>query len=177
MRRGQGPTKRLIPSMSSDKPCPHRYSEEEGLQLEIDCLECPGPQDLGNSKCLAGVVNVLSGGAIPESIVLRGYTHRRYRGGTLALATKAASMLARVNRTISSAERPSDRRCRTCPASTEQIMITIKRRILGRPEECLQLPDSLASEIQASAAALDCQNSAACVNRGVAVGWAISGRR
>lgn len=167
----------MIPSISSEKSCPHRYSEEEGLQLEIDCLECPGPQDLGNSKCLAGVVNVLVGGAVPESIVLRGYTHKRYRGDTLALATRAALVLARVNRAISSNERPSDRRCRTCPASMEQIMVTIKRQILGRPEECLHHPESIMSEIQGRASGLDCQNSAACVNRGIAVGLAMSGRR
>lgn len=167
----------MIPSISSEKSCPHRYSEEEWLQLEIDCLECPGPQDLGNSKCLAGVVNVLAGGAIPESVVLRGYTHRRYRGDALDIATRAASAMARVNRTIASTERPSDRRCRTCPASMEQIMAAIKRQILARPEECLRHPDSLVSEIQARASNLDCQNSTACVNRSIAIGLAITGRR
>jgi hypothetical protein len=177
MRRSPGPTKRLIPSMSSEKPCPHRYTEEEGLQLEVDCLECPGPQDLGNSKCLAGVINILVSGANPESVVLRGYIHKRYRGEALAIASRTALVLARVNRSIESRELPSDRRCRTCPASMEQMMMTIKRRLLGRPEDFLVSLDHIMNDIRGCAASIDCQNCTACVNRGLAAGLAVSGRR
>jgi hypothetical protein len=81
------------------------------------------------------VLNVLAGGAQPEAIILKRFMHKRYRGEAVDGASAAASALASLNRAIASASRPSDRRCRTCAASMDQLLTMIKRSLLDDPLE------------------------------------------
>lgn len=133
MRRRQGPAKKLAPSMNPESVCPHNYSEEEALQLEIDCGSCAGANDLMNNRCLTGVMRIIAVGAEPEAIILKRFIHKRYRGEAVRLAALAASELATLNRAIASAEIPSDKKCRTCPCSKEKTMLALRRKLLSGP--------------------------------------------
>src|SRR4030065_369296 len=116
MRHQQGPTKRMAPSASPETCCSHEYLEDDDLVLSIDCNACAGAHDLSNQRCYAGVLNILASGAQPDSIVLRRYIDKRYRGEAVKAAALAASERASPRRGIAALEPPSDRRCRTCPA-------------------------------------------------------------
>ncbi len=140
MKHLQGPTKKLIPSISPENRCPHQYGEDEGLQLEIDCSECQGAQDLANSRCVSGILNVMMTGAVPTAIILKRFIHKRYRGESIGPLALVASELSALNRAIASAEKPSDKRCRTCGASRERVLMAMKRRLLENPTEYLPSP-------------------------------------
>lgn len=135
MTPSRGATKKLAPTISSDRCCPHEWSEEDGLQLEIDCSSCQGAISLTNQKCLSGILKALSAGGVPDAIVLKSYLHKRYRGTAVETATRIASELAALDRALltASLDRPSDRRCRTCRAGRENMLSTVRRRILDDP--------------------------------------------
>lgn len=162
-----GPTKKLAPMIGPDAGCPHEYSEDEGLQLEIDCSECKGAHDLGNSKCLSAVLNVLAVGAQPEVIVLRRFMHKRYRGEAVRIASAAASDLATLKRAIASTPRPSDRRCRTCPASKERLLIAIKQSLLNDPTRYVTSSRVVAEELRQGIACVGCAKAQACLEDAV----------
>ncbi len=160
----QGPTKKLAPTIGSDSGCPHDYSEEEGLQLEIDCSQCKGAHDLSNRKCLTAVLNVLVGGAQPEAIILMRFMHKRYRGESVELASAAAAALASLNRAIASTPRPSDRKCRTCPASKDQLLTTIKHLLLEDPEGFVSDPTSIIEDLRGYTLHLSCVDASTCLD-------------
>lgn len=159
----RGPSKKLAPTIGSDSGCPHSYTEDEGLQLEIDCSQCNGPHDLGNNKCLSAVLNVLIGGAQPEAIILKRYMHKRYRGEVVDVASAAATTLASLNRAIASAQRPSDRRCRTCCASKDQILTTIKRLLLDDPRGYVSDPAGLLPRLKDCTLEVGCTEVDSCL--------------
>lgn len=169
MKRSIGPTKKLAPSLSPNASCPHTYSDDEGIQLEIDCLECAGAHDLKNSKCLTGVLNVVSSGAEPEAIILKRFIHKRYRGEVVRRIASAASELAALNRAMVSAEPPSDKRCRTCAASSERVVSAMKLRLLENPLESAASRLAMLEDIERAALALPCESARACVEKGLRI--------
>lgn len=163
MTRRQGPTKQLAPAMNPETKCPHRYVEEEGLQLEIDCSECPGAHDLANGKCLSGVLNVMAMGASPEAIILKRFIHKRYRGSAVSSACALATELAAINRALACQEAPSDRRCRTCPASPERILRNLRRKLLDEPGRYAVSRNALFDGFKDTAASEECERSHRCL--------------
>lgn len=163
MKRRQGPTKKLIPSISPENCCPHEYSEDEGLQLEIDCSACQGAQDLTNSRCVSGILNVMVTGAVPAAIILKRLIHKRYRGESIGSVALVAAELSALNRAIASVERPSDKRCRTCSASRERILAAMKHRLLENPAQYLPGHKNMAAELISAFRSNQCVDSIKCI--------------
>jgi hypothetical protein len=163
MKHRQGPTKKLIPSLSPENRCPHEYSEDEGLQLEIDCSACQGAQDLTNSRCISGILNVMVTGAVPTAIILKRLIHKRYRGEAIGPVALVASELSALNRAIASAEKPSDKRCRTCSASRERVLTAMKHRLLENPAEYLPDHKNMAAELTSMFRSDQCGDSVKCI--------------
>ncbi len=163
----QGPTKKLAPTISPDSGCPHDYVEHEGLQLEIDCSQCNGPHDLANKKCLSALMNVLAEGAQPDTIILKRFMHKRYRGRTVEIASTAAGILASLNRAIVSAQRPSDKRCRTCPASKDQVLLTMRLALMEDPQGYLQAPMQMLKGLRMCLPRIDCPKAESCFDSAV----------
>ncbi len=161
-----GPSKRLAPSIKPESICPHKYTEDEGLQLEIDCVDCAGAHDLTNSKCMAGVMNVVSGGAVPETVILRRFTHKRYRKDLVRLVAAAAGELASLNRALASPDQASDKECRTCTSSKQQVILAMKRRLLEDPCSYVRAGPALLEELKTSHARTSCPRAGACVRSG-----------
>jgi len=176
MRKRKGPTKKLAPTMAPDASCPHSFTDDEGVQLEIDCSECAGAHDLQNSKCLIGIVNVMSIGAEPEAIILKRFTHKRYRGETIKQAASAAAELAALNRALVAMENPSDKRCRTCAASTEHVIATMRKKLMENPAEYVSSRDEVATEVDVIADSCACASAHACANKGLSAGILTRGR-
>ncbi len=166
VRRRQGPTKKLAPASAPEHVCAHSYKEDEGLQLEIDCRECNGAHDLSNRKCLAGVVNALTSASNPESIVLRRYTDKRYRGEVVSWIALCASALSCLDRSISRREESSDRRCRTCPASKANVLASLRRALLDNPMGYIVDWAAIRKDIREmmSAQAARCVDAAKCID-------------
>jgi len=159
----RGPSKKLAPTIGLDSSCPHGYTEDEGFQLEIDCSQCNGAHDLGNNKCLSAVLNVLAGGAQPEAIILKRFIHKRYRGESVDVASAAASALASLNRAIASAPRSSDRKCRTCAASKDQLLTTIKRLLLDDPLGYVSDSSGLVARLTEGISQVGCADADSCL--------------
>lgn len=176
MKQRKGPTKRLAPAIAPNACCSHSFSDDEGLQLEIDCSECAGAHDLKNNKCLTGIVNVMSVGAEPEAIILKRFIHKRYRGDLVRRAALAAVELAALNRALIAVEPPSDKRCRTCQASAEQVVTAMKRRLLENPVEYVSSNEKIVEDIESVALFHACENARACVDRGISVSALQRGR-
>lgn len=168
MRHRGGPSKRLAPSIKPESSCPHKYTEDDGLQLEVDCLDCAGAHDLSNSKCMAGVTTVVSGGAVPETVILKRFTHKRYRKELVRLVAAAACELASLNRALASTDPMSDKQCRTCTSSRRQVILAMKRRLLEDPRSYVQAGEALADELKHARATTTCARARACVESGFA---------
>lgn len=155
----------MAPATELEHACAHTYREDEGLQLEIDCIDCNGAHDLASRKCLAGVMNALVAASAPETIVLRRYTDKRYRGGVVETLCSSASALASLNRLLAVKNPPSDKRCRTCRASTSNVLQEVRRALLENPIAFLQRDPSLRRDIRDMmvASAGRCVDAEACV--------------
>jgi hypothetical protein len=175
MRRRRGPAKKLAPSMSPEFVCPHNYTEEEALQLEIDCGSCTGANDLVNDRCLTGVMNVIAAGAVPEAIILKRFIHKRYRGDAVRLAALVARELATLNRAIASAETPSDKKCRTCASSKELVMLAMKRRLLASPTKYMPGKGTDRSKLVEELTVVSCPMARKCIDEALAVSVLLSG--
>jgi hypothetical protein len=175
MRHRQGPAKKLAPNKSPESVCPHNYTEEDALQLEIDCGSCTGANDLMNNRCLTGVMNIIAAGAVPEAIILKRFIHKRYRGDAVRLAALAARELATLNRAIASAETPSDKKCRTCPSSKELAMIAMRRRLLSSPIKYMPGKGADPSQLAEELTVQGCPMARRCVDEALAVSVLLSG--
>lgn len=167
MRHRPGPTKRLAPSISSEMICPHIYAEDDGVHLEVDCSACAGAHDLSNNKCLAGVMNVVCCGAVPDTIILKRFIHKRYRRDTVGLAATAASELAALNRALAPSNQAPERACRSCAANKHEVIAEMRQRLLDDPAVYVISAAQLFTEIKASRAGLACARSSACVEGGL----------
>ncbi|OGS42132.1 MAG: hypothetical protein A3K67_02720 [Euryarchaeota archaeon RBG_16_62_10] len=164
MRHRTGPTKRLVPTMSPDATCPHRYTEEEGMTLEVDCDECQGASDLMNNRCISGVMNALASSVRPEAIILKRFMHKRYRGRLVERVCAATVELSALNRALSACVEVSDRRCRTCPASKRLVISATKVRMLEDPWAYISRPGSVQAQVRARAQACGCARAPSCVD-------------
>jgi hypothetical protein len=169
MRRREGPSKRLAPCIKPESSCPHRFSEDEGLQLEVECIDCAGAHDLSNGQCMAGVITVVSGGAVPDSVILKRFTHKRYRRDAVRIVAAAANELAALNRALASVETPSDKVCRTCPSSRQQVILLMKRRLLEDPVSYVKNGSAMLEELRRPHASISCARASACVESGLSV--------
>ncbi len=167
MRHREGPSKRLAPAISLDISCPHCFVEDEGIQLEVDCSECAGAHDLSNARCLAGVVSVVSSGAIPETVILKRFAHRRYRRETVDIVAIAAGELSAVNRALATSFPASDKNCRTCSASRSSVLTDLKRRLMNDPGAYVSDAAKVLEEINRARASTTCARAKECVRSGV----------
>jgi hypothetical protein len=167
MKRRQGPTKRLAPNLGVDAMCPHDYVEDEGIQLEIDCTECPGAHDLANRKCLTSAINAVSSGGIPESVILKRYTHKRYRGYTVGIVSRAATELSTLNRVLAASEPALDKDCRTCKASRQNIIADLKRLLLEDPGAYLSGGQRVFEDFKRAHDNSPCGRARACIESGL----------
>ncbi len=137
------------------------------MQLEVDCSTCTGGISLANPKCLSGILRALSTGGVPDAIVLRSYIHKRYRGEAVERAAHVASELASINRELLSAtlERPSDRRCRTCRASSESILTTLRRSMLDDPALFASDRHGFIARIREEVDPPDCSRAEECLGK------------
>ena len=164
----RGARKTLVPAMDSDTPCPHRYSEDEGLVLEVDCRECQGAYDLSNDRCMTGIITILSAGPVPESVVLKRFIHRRYRGDAISTLAAMAAELSALNRASASMTPPSDRRCRTCAVSTSRIVADLRSALIDRPASYMTEQITISSDARASSKEHACDRAIRCAEKGLA---------
>ena len=167
----RGPTKKLAPTISPDQCCPHEWTEDDGLQLEIDCSSCPGGNSLANPKCFSGILKALSAGGVPDAIVLKSYLHKRYRGDAVSSAASVAAELSTIDRALilTSLERPSDKRCRTCQASSGVLMTLLRRSILTDPVSYAADRAGFAARIREELPYPDCERAHECVDKGLSL--------
>lgn len=162
--RIRGPSKKLAPTIDSETSCPHTFNDEDGFELEVDCQACPGASDLGNRRCASGVTNILVTGALPEAIVLKRYIHKRFRGGQVDALRAAAEELCALNRAISAATPPSDKECRTCPASTRRAVASLRGHLLDDPVGYATGYARFSDELRSKASATTCARARACID-------------
>lgn len=159
------PNKLLVPANRPERPCPHEYSDEEELVVEVDCASCNGAQDMENARCFTGLMNIVMAGAAPGSIVLRRYIDKRYRGPAVQRVLAAAEQLASVNRAIGALPAVSDRRCRTCPASTERILGAIRHAMTRDPIAYSAAPATIPEMLREAADGTECDEREECLRK------------
>jgi hypothetical protein len=168
-RRTRIPTKKLVPTIDSGSKCEHEYRHDGELMLEIDCSVCSGPQDLSNEKCCAGILNILSNGVMPETIVLRRFVHTRYRLHCMGWMRAVAECMASMRRISESKSGASDERCRTCPASSERLAEEITETIRADPRAFYQNPKALSGSLGSAIVSANCSRAPKCVREVMSV--------
>jgi len=78
-------------------------------------------------------MNALVETSAPEAIILRRYTEKRYRGEVVGWMAACAAELASLNRSLAAKTESSDRQCRTCRASKENVLLGAKLALLEDP--------------------------------------------
>lgn len=160
----------MAPSPSPETCCPHAYLDDDGLVLDIECNSCAGAHDLSNPRCYAGLLNIMASGAQPDSIVLRRYIHKRYRGEAVRTATLAASELASLRRGIVGLELPSDRRCRTCPASAHKVLLQARLRLVENPMRPPMSRATMTAIILDGVREDACEKASSCISKALQIG-------
>ncbi len=176
MKRDRRPAKRLAPTPSPEDSCPHEFTGAEGLQLEVNCEACGGAQDLLNRRCLAGLVNVVVRNAVPDTIILKRFMHKRYRNETVRLVADAASELAALTRVLGSASTPSDRKCRTCPCNAVKLIAEMRMSLLQDPEAYLLDSGFAESLLDGAVSRSGCERARECAEKAWPTRTAVQGR-
>lgn len=141
--------------------CEHSFVDD--ATLEVDCSRCSGAQSMENPKCASGIMNILASGLVPEAVVLRRYTHVRYRSDRIVALCESASALAALRRLQSQADAPSDDQCLTCPASTRLLVPEVIRRLQADPLRFCHSRDSLSDGLASERSAVRCHRLSRCV--------------
>ena len=165
-----GGRKKLVPVETSEAKCRHEFVDEDELRLEVECESCHGPQDLGNNRCLRGILQILCSGTRPNVLVLKRRIHKRYREGPLALVFEAASGLETMNRCLSVSDVLSDKRCQTCQASMPWIIGALRRSFLDDPLGFVADPESALDRTIGRVAVTNCGRASDCVQQAI-VEW------
>jgi len=176
MKRDRRPAKRLAPTPSPEASCPHEFTGAEGLQLEVDCETCGGAQDLLNRRCLTGLVNVVVRNAVPDTIILKRFMHKRYRNETVKLVAGAASELSALTRALGSASTPSDRKCRTCPCSAVKLIAEMRKSLLRDPEAYLLGSGLTESILDGAISRSGCERGRECAEKAWPTRTTVQGR-
>ncbi len=174
-RHSSKPSKKMVPSLSSDRRCEHRFSEDDAMSLEIDCSDCSGAQSIENPKCASGIMNILASGVVPDAVVLKRYIHVRYRSERLDRLRESASVLAALRRLEAQPAELSDKKCRTCPASRHRLASEVIRRIQADPISFGASRRDLSDRLTSELAATGCPRLAECVAHVVWMGMASRG--
>lgn len=169
-RHSDRPSKKLVPSLSNDRKCEHRFTEDGAMTLEIDCGDCSGAQSIENPKCASGIMNILASGVVPEAVVLKRYIHVRYRSDRLARLRESASALAALRRLEAQPGEPSDRKCRTCPASRQRLAAEVIRRVQADPVSFGPSRKALSDKLASEHASAGCPQLARCIAQVVSTG-------
>ncbi len=160
-----GARKKLVPAVSREVKCPHEYVDDDEFRLEVDCEACHGPQDLSNSRCLCGIMQILCSGARPNVLILKRRTHKRYREDHLSLVLQATSALEAMNRCLSVRRQVSDKRCQTCHASMSWIVGALRRDLLDDPLGFASDPEKALKRATKAVASTRCDEADRCVAR------------
>lgn len=169
------PSKKLVPSLSHDRSCDHRYTEDDAKTLEIDCGTCSGAQCIENAKCASRIANILATGIIPEAIVLKRFIHVRYRSDRIVRLCESALALAALRRLEAQPEESSDNRCRTCPASGRKLAPEVTRRIRTDPAAFIASRRALSDMLTKELAIVRCPELGRCVAQVVWTGYPARG--
>lgn len=172
-----GGRKKLVPRMDLEAMCPHAFTEEDGLQLEVDCEDCPGAQDLANRRCAAGILHIFSSEAAPSTVVLKRHLHKRYRGAHVSELAAASRTLSTLDRKIRSARAPSDDRCRTCSASEHRLARVLRSELLDDPQGFVADRDGVLARAVAGVSSATCAGAAECLARASLLIGGLEGRR
>ncbi len=129
-----------------------------------------------NTRCMIGVVNVVSGGVTPETIILKRFTHKRYRKESVRLVSAAAVELSALNRALTAPDSASDKSCRTCLASARQVTQSLRRSLLNDPRSYILHPEDTMMKIRDVRETIACARASACIDAGLSVsafagGW------
>ncbi|MGD9962436.1 MAG: hypothetical protein AB7S97_00830 [Thermoplasmata archaeon] len=171
MTRHSGkPSKKMVPSLSNDRKCEHRFTEGDSMTLEVDCGDCSGGQSIENPKCASGITNILALGVIPDAVVLKRHIHVRYRSDRITRLCESASALAALRRLEAQPAEPSDRRCRTCPASRQRLASEVIRRIQADPVSFGPSRKALSDMLASEYAATGCPRLSECIAQVVEAG-------
>jgi hypothetical protein len=125
---------------------------------------------------MVGVMNVVSAGAVPETVILRRFTHKRYRKDVVKVVAAAAIELAALNRAIASTDPLSDKGCRTCISSRQQVVSAMKRRLLEDPRMYMMGSATTADELRLAHSTPSCARSSACIEAGFSASTILGGR-
>ncbi|MBU1157920.1 MAG: hypothetical protein KKE24_01110 [Candidatus Thermoplasmatota archaeon] len=167
-QRSSGPTKKLAPARHADLHCPHSYTSEHGLQLEVDCSACTGAQDINNGNCARGILNILRSGVEPDSIILKRYIHRRYRSESFKSLCELATELSVLNRIVSAQVIPSDKRCLTCSASKEKTAEYLINQLRHDPVAYAKRKRALSDRLKDIASEASCPKGHDCLREALA---------
>jgi hypothetical protein len=125
---------------------------------------------------MVGVMNVVSGGAVPETVILKRFTHKRYRKDAVTLISAAATELAALNRALASTDTVSDKECRTCSSSKQQVISAMKLRLLDNPRIYMSGGVATQDELRLAHSASSCPRSRACIEAGFSASTILGGR-
>jgi hypothetical protein len=160
-----GPSKKLVPSLSNDRRCEHRFNEEDAMTLEVDCSGCSGAQSIENAKCASGIMNILASGVAPEAVVLKRFIHVRYRSERIARLRESALALAALRRLEAQPAESSDKKCRTCPASRHRLASDVIRMIQADPMYFAPSRRTMSDKLMSEHASAGCPKLAKCVSQ------------
>ncbi|MBN1677956.1 MAG: hypothetical protein JW880_05395, partial [Candidatus Thermoplasmatota archaeon] len=162
MRHRSGPAKKLAPTLAPGTCCPHEFTGTEGFQLEVDCESCGGAQDLHNRRCMVGIISIVARGAVPDTIMLKRFMHKRYREEEVKVIAAAAAELSALTRAYACASIPSDRRCRTCSCSPKRLVGEMRTMLLEDPAEYVRDTGRVESMLSDAVARSGCERSQQC---------------
>ncbi len=121
-------------------------------------------------------MNVVSSGAIPETVILRRFTHKRYRKDIVRVVATAATELAALNRALASTDQASDKGCRTCTSSKHLIISAMKLRLLENPRSYIIGGAAFLEELRLAHSKSSCPRSGECIEAGFAASALFGGR-
>lgn len=170
--RSARPSKKLVPTVRSDRKCEHAFDEEGVMTLEVECSACSGAQSIENAKCASGIMNIVAAGVVPEAVVLKRFTHVRYRSDRIAQLCDSALAMAALRRLESQPEELSDKKCRTCPASRPRLASEVIRRIRDDPMAFGPSRKTLSDRLSVEYANVGCSRLMQCVEQVVWAGLA-----